>query len=71
LDLVRFESGQMMPRMAPLRLDLLAEEVAAAVRVEGVSIEAALGEPVVVQADMALLRQAVENVVRNASRRAT
>lgn len=71
LDLVRFESGQMMPRVAPLRLDLLAEEVVAAVRVEEVSIEAELGEPVVVQADMALLRQAVENVVRNASRRAT
>ena len=71
LDLVRFESGQMMPRMAPLRLDLLAEEVAAAVRVDDVEIVAALGDPVVVQADMALLRQAVENVVRNASRRAT
>lgn len=71
LDLVRFESGQMMPRLAPLRLDLLAEEVAAAVRVDGVTIEAELGEPVVVQADMALLRQAVDNVVRNASRRAT
>ena len=65
LDLVRFESGQMMPRMAPLRLDLLAEEVAAAVRVDDVEIVAALGDPVV------LLRQAVENVVRNASRRAT
>ncbi len=71
LDLVRFESGQMMPRMAPLRLDLLAEEVAASVRADDCVIEAELGDPVVVEADMALLRQAVDNVVRNASRRGT
>ncbi|MEZ5258584.1 MAG: histidine kinase dimerization/phospho-acceptor domain-containing protein [Ilumatobacteraceae bacterium] len=32
LDLVRFDSGQAIPRLAPLRLDLLAEEVAASVR---------------------------------------
>jgi len=70
LDLVRFESGQMMPRIAPLRLDLLAEEVAAAVRADDSEITAELGDSVVVDADMALLRQAVENVVRNASRRA-
>ncbi|MEQ1702584.1 MAG: HAMP domain-containing sensor histidine kinase [Ilumatobacteraceae bacterium] len=70
LDLVRFESGQMMPRVAPLRLDLLAEEVAAAVRAEDSEIVAELGDSVVVDADMALLRQAVENVVRNAARRA-
>lgn len=68
LDLVRFESGQMMPRMAPLRLDLLAEEVAASVHADDCVIEAELGDPVVVEADMALLRQAVDNVVRNASR---
>ena len=70
LDLVRFESGQMMPRIAPLRLDLLAEEVAAAVRADDSEITAELGGSVVVDADMALLRQAVENVVRNAARRA-
>lgn len=70
LDLVRFESGQMMPRIAPLRLDLLAEEVAAAVRADDSEIIAELGGSVVVDADMALLRQAVENVVRNAARRA-
>jgi len=70
LDLVRFESGQMMPRIAPLRLDLLAEEVAAAVRADDSEIVAELGDSVVVDADMALLRQAVENVVRNAARRA-
>ena len=71
LDLVRFENGQIMPRLAPLRADLLAEEVAASVRVDDVEILAVLGEAVIVQADMALLRQAVENVVRNASRRAS
>jgi len=70
LDLVRFESGQMMPRIAPLRLDLLAEEVAASVRADDSEIVAELGDAVVVDADMALLRQAVENVVRNAARRA-
>ncbi|MGB8859083.1 MAG: HAMP domain-containing sensor histidine kinase [Ilumatobacteraceae bacterium] len=70
LDLVRFESGQMMPRVAPLRLDLLAEEVAAAVRADDSEIRAELGDSVVVDADMALLRQALENIVRNAARRA-
>ncbi|MFN8023625.1 MAG: HAMP domain-containing sensor histidine kinase [Acidimicrobiales bacterium] len=70
LDLVRFESGQTMPRVGPLRLDLLAEEIAAAVRADDTEIVAEPGDPVVVAADMALLRQAVENVVRNAARRA-
>jgi signal transduction histidine kinase len=71
LDLVRFESGQSIPRAAPLRLDLLAEEVAAAVRPEGVEVVAEPCDAIVVQGDMALLRQAVENVVRNAARRAS
>ena len=71
LDLVRFENGQTMPRVGPLRLDLLAEEIAAAVRADDGEIIAEPGDPVVVAADMALLRQAVENVVRNASRRAS
>lgn len=70
LDLVRFESGQAMPRVGPLRLDLLAEEVAAAVRPEDTEIVCDPGDPVVVAADMALLRQAIENIVRNAARRA-
>ncbi len=70
LDLVRFESGQTMPRVGPLRLDLLAEEIAAAVRADDTEIVAEPSDPVVVAADMALLRQAVENVVRNAARRA-
>jgi two-component system, OmpR family, sensor kinase len=71
LDLARLESGQAMPRRAPLRLDLLAEEVAASVRADGVTLTAEPGAAaVVVDADMALLRQAVDNVVRNAVRRA-
>ena len=70
LDLVRFESGQAMPRIGPLRLDLLAEEVAAAIRPEESTVIAEPSAPVVVGADMALLRQAVENIVRNAARRA-
>ncbi len=72
LDLARLESGQAMPRLAPLRLDLLAEEVAASVRTDGCTLQA---EPsstaVVVDADLGLLRQALDNVVRNATARAT
>ena len=71
LDLVRFESGQTMPRVGPLRLDLLAEEIAAAVRPDDAEIVAEPSDPVVVAADMALLRQAIENVVRNAARRSS
>ena len=71
LDMVRLESGQVLPRTAPLRLDLLAEEVAAAIRLEDCQIIAEPSDAVVVDADMALLRQAIENVVRNAARRAT
>jgi signal transduction histidine kinase len=60
-----------MPRLAPLRLDLLAEEVAASVRTEDCTLEASPADAaVVVDADMALLRQAIDNVVRNATRRA-
>jgi signal transduction histidine kinase len=70
LDMVRLESGQVLPRIAPLRLDLLAEEVAAAIRLDDCEVTAEPTDPVVVDADMALLRQAVENVVRNAARRA-
>jgi signal transduction histidine kinase len=58
-----------VPRSAPLRLDLLAEEIAAAVRPESVEVIAEPADSVVVDGDMALLRQAVENVVRNAARR--
>lgn len=70
LDLARFDAGQAIPRLAPLRLDLLAEEVAASGRDGDGEVVAEPGDPVVVDADMPLLRQAVENVVRNAARRA-
>lgn len=70
LDLVRFESGQAIPRLAPLRLDLLAEEVASSIRPESGEVVAHPADPVVVDADMALLRQALDNLVRNAIRRA-
>ena len=69
LDLVRFDSGQAIPRLAPLRLDLLAEEVAASVRADDCTVIAEPGPPVVVNADLALVRQALDNIVRNAVRR--
>lgn len=75
LDLVRFDSGQAIPRLAPLRLDLLAEEVAASTIVDDgerhVTVVAEPSAPVVVSADLALVRQALDNVVRNAVRRAS
>ena len=59
-----------MPRLAPLRLDLLAEEVASSVRADDVNVTAAPGTvAVVVDADLSLLRQAVDNLVRNSVRR--
>jgi signal transduction histidine kinase len=69
LDLVRLNTGQAIPRLAPLRLDLLAEEVAASIRPEGAEVVAEPSDPVVVDADMALLRQAIDNLVRNAALR--
>jgi signal transduction histidine kinase len=71
LDLARFESGQAVPRLAPLRLDLLAEEVAVASRYDGVEITHEVGPSVLVDADLALLRQAIDNLVRNAAARGT
>ncbi len=70
LELARLESGQAAPRLAPLRLDLLAEEVAAAVIGEGVDVVAEPAGAVVVDADYPLLRQAVLTLVRNAVARA-
>ncbi len=71
LDLARFEAGQAVPRLAPLRLDLLAEEVAASSRFDDCTVTTSVGPSIVVDADMALLRQAVDNVVRNAAARAS
>ncbi len=70
LEFARLESGQSTVRSAPLRLDLLVEEVAASVRVDGTSVEADVGDGVVVDADYNLIRQVVDNVTRNAAARA-
>jgi signal transduction histidine kinase len=71
LEFARLESGQALPRVAPLRLDLLAEEVAAGIRHESASVRPDVGESVVVDADYNLLRQAVTTVARNAVERAS
>jgi len=70
LDLARLEAGQSIPRRAPLRLDLLVEEVAAGARTDAGTVEVQPSDAVVVDADYALLRQAVDNVAQNAARRA-
>lgn len=69
LEFARLEAGQASLRLAPLRLDLLVEEVAASVRVENVSVSADPGEAVVVEADYNLLRQVIDNITRNAAAR--
>jgi signal transduction histidine kinase len=69
LDLARFDAGQALPRLAPLRLDLLAEEIAATTRVEECDVHAEVSPSALVQADLILLRQAVDNIVRNAASR--
>ena len=71
LEMARLDAGAAQPRLAPLRLDLLLEEVAAGVRVDGVEIVAEPGETLVVNADYQLLRQVVENLTRNAASRAS
>ena len=71
LDLARFDAGQAVPRLAPLRLDLLAEELASSTIVDGCAVLAETGPNVLVQADMALIRQAIDNIVRNAASRST
>lgn len=71
LELARLDAGQARPRLAPLRLDLLGEEVAAANTAEGVEVVAPPGAAVLVDADAALLRSALDNLVRNAIRRAS
>ena len=70
LDLARLEAGQATPRRVPMRLDLLAEEIAAATSTESTAVTVDAPAPVVVDADDSLLRQAIENVVHNAARRA-
>lgn len=71
LELARLDAGQAQPRKAPLRVDLLIEEVASSVRVDDTTINAITAEAVVVDADYALLRQVVENLTHNAASRST
>jgi signal transduction histidine kinase len=71
LEFARLEAGQALPRLAPLRLDLLIEEVAASVRHDSSTVEAVVGNVVVANADYNLLRQAVHTVVQNAATRAS
>ena len=71
LELARLEAGQAALRLAPLRLDLLAEEVASSIRVDLVVLEAGEGEALVVQADYGLLRQSIETLTNNAVARAS
>lgn len=70
LEFARLEAGQASLRFAPLRLDLLVEEVASSIRVDGVTVEAQPGEAVVVEADYNLVRQVIDNIARNAAARA-
>jgi len=72
LELARLQSGHAQPRLAPLRMDLLAEEVASSVRADGCSVVAVpSARAVIVEGDLVLLRQAIGNLVTNASRRAS
>jgi signal transduction histidine kinase len=71
LELARIDSGQFAPRVAPMRLDLLVEEVVAGIRVDGCTLTATSDAAITVDADYGLLRHAVENVVRNATTRST
>lgn len=70
LELARLDAGQAQPRKAPLRIDLLIEEVASSVRVDDTEISVTAAEAVVVDADYALLRQVAENLTHNAASRA-
>ena len=70
LELARLDAGQAQPRKAPLRVDLLIEEVASTVRVDNTEVVARTAESIVVDADYALMRQVLENLAHNAASRA-
>lgn len=71
LELARLDAGQAQPRLAPLRCDLLLEEVAASIRMDDTTITAEVNEPIVVEADYGLLRQVLETLTRNGAARAS
>jgi hypothetical protein len=71
LELARLDAGQAQPRLAPLRCDLLLEEVAASIRIDNSVVQATAGEPIVVAADYGLLRQVLETLARNSTARAS
>jgi signal transduction histidine kinase len=70
LELASLESGQVLPKMAQVRIDLVAEEVAATFAGEHDQVRYTPGPPLIVMADLSLIRQALNNVVRNAAARA-
>lgn len=71
LELARLDAGQAQPRLAPLRCDLLLEEVAAGIRIDDSVVHAHVGEPIVIEADYGLLRQVLETLSRNGMARAS
>lgn len=71
LELARLDAGQAQPRLAPLRLDLLLEEVAASIRMDETEVRAEVGEAIVIDADYALFRQVIETLARNGANRAS
>ena len=70
LDLARFDIGTVELDRVPVRLDLLAEEIVATWAAGGSKVALSTVEPVVVDANDGLLRQALDNLVRNAAPRA-
>ncbi|MFI9509523.1 sensor histidine kinase [Nocardia sp. NPDC052566] len=70
LDLARLEAGTVDLSKVPLRVDLLAEEIVATAAAGGAAVELTTASAAVVDGDDVLLRQAIDNVVRNALSRA-
>ncbi len=73
LELARLEAGQVTLRTGPLRLEFLVEEVVTGIRDDGccVTQRTVDVQPVTVDADYGLLRQALDTLVRNAVARAS
>jgi len=71
LEMARLEAGQARPRLAPLRLDLLTEEVAASIRMDEAVVQAQPAMSIILDADYGLLRSVLETLARNAAARAT